>query len=190
MSNKPRLTETQRTERDIEYAAISYKRSDNGRWVAAYYSSRIVGKGQIGATIALANRMGRSRDTVENLAHAYSMYQELRADAKYHHIVRKIRQLPYIYYSYFRALYKARQDYNLTLEQVMDTLVDMVQAEGSLGQRDLDQHIIDKFGDSRTWQFYGSKAMKEIHKTLQQPDLPKEIREVLLPAYERLGDKS
>lgn len=185
-----KLTETEKIERDIERAANSYKRSDDGRWVAAYFSSRVVGRYELGATIALANRMGRSSDTVENLAHAYAMYSELRAEPKYRRLVRNVRKMPFIYYSYFRALYKARQDYGLTLDQVMSILIDMVQAEGSLSQRDLDQHIIDRFGDSRNWQYYGSKAMKEIHKTLQQPDLPKEIRDVLIPAYERLGDKA
>lgn len=177
-------------ERDIERAAVNYKRSDDGRWVAAFFAARVVGRYELGATIALANRMGRSTDTVENLAHAYDMYLELKNCPKYRQYVRQIRKLPYIYYSYFRSLYKARQDYGLTLDQVMDLLVDMVQAEGGLHQRDLDQHIQDKFGDTRTWAYFGAKAMKQIHVTLQQPDIPQEVKDALIPAYNILGDKS
>lgn len=177
-------------ERDIERAALSYKRSDDGRWASAFYAARVVGCYQLGATLALANRMGRSVDTVENLAHAYEMYAELRSVPKYRNYVRHLRRLPYIYYSYYRSLYKARQDYGLTLDQVMDILVDMVQAEGSLHQRDLDQHIQDKYGDTRTWQYWATKAAHEIHKTLQQPDLPAEIRAVLNPAYDKLGERA
>lgn len=179
------------TERNIEMAAYHYKRSDNGRWVAAYFAAQIVGKKPVefGATIKLADRMGVSVDTVENLAHAYFMYDELRA-SQYREAVVKIRRMPFIYYSYFRSLYKAKQDYGLTLEQVFGILVDMVHAEGSLHQSDLDEHIRSRFGDTRTWDYYGKKAMKEIHKTLQQPDIPASVKAALLPAYEVLGDQA
>lgn len=178
------------TQRDIERAAKSYKESDTGRWVAAYFAARVVGTYEYGATIALAERMGRSTDTVEGLAHAYEIYSELREIRKYRYYVQSIRRLPYMYYSYWRALYKARQDYSLTLDQVMDILVDMVQAEGGLHQRDLDQHIRDRFGDTRSWAYYGAKAAHQIHILLQQPDLPRDVREVILPAFDKLGDKA
>lgn len=184
------MNSTDLIKRDIERAAVSYKKSDDGRWAAAYFASRVVGKYEPGATLSLAARMGRSVDTVENLANAYFMYAEFRADPIYRHFVRQIRRMPYIYYGYFRALYKAKQDYRLTLEQTFSILVDMYQAEGTLSQRDLDQHIQDRFGDSRDWTFWGGKAFKEIHKLLQQPDLPTEVRARLIPAYEVLGEKS
>ena len=184
------MNETQKIERDIERAALSYKRSDEGRWTSAYFAARIVGRYQPGATLALSSRMGVSVDTIENLAHAYMLYADLRKDAGYRHLVRLIRKTPYIYYSYFRALYKARDDYHLTNAQVMSLLVDMLQAEGDLSNRDLDGHIRDRFGDSRDWSYYGVRAFREIGKALSQPDLPKEIRDVLVPAYERLGQEA
>lgn len=177
-------------ERDIERAARSYKRSDSGRWAATYYCARVVGKYQRGGTLSLAERMGVSPDTVENLAHAYVLYAEFRAQPHYRKVINSIRKLPYVYYSYFRSLYKAKSDYKLTLDQVYAILMDVVMAEGSLKQGDLDQHIQDRFGDTRDWTYYAEKAHKEIHKVLQQPDLPAEVRARLVPAYEALGDKS
>ena len=181
---------TDNVDRDIERAAKSYKRSDEGRWAAAYFASRIVGRHEPGATLALASRMGVSPDTIENLAHAYILYNDLRQDKGYRFLVNKIRKMPYIYYSYFRALYKAREDYHLNNAQVMSILVDMLQAEGSLSNRDLDGHIRDRFGDTRDWSYYATRAFREIGKTLQQPDLPKEVRDTLNPAYNILGKEA
>ncbi len=184
------MNEQQELERNIERAALSYKRSDAGRWAAAYFAAQVVGTYELGATIRLANRMACSTDTVENLAHAYMLYNELRRIPEYRQVMRSMRRLPFMYYSYWRSLYKAKRDYGLTLEQVFKILVDMVQAEGGLRQGDLDKHIQERYGDTRTWHYFGARAMKEIHKALSQPDLPDSVKAVLLPAYEVLGEQS
>lgn len=176
--------------RDLDRAAKSFKRSDDGRWVAAYFASRVVGCYQVGASRELAARMGVSVDTVENLACAYRMYQEFRQDARYHHFVHAIRKVPYIYYGHFRALFKAKENYHLSIEQLFSILKDVLQAEGDLSLRDLEQHIQDRFGDTRDWTFYGGKAYRELHKTLQQPDLPEDVKNKLMPAYIALGEKA
>lgn len=175
-------------ERNSRRCAKSYKNSDTGRWAAACFASKIVGKYSVGATIQLANEMGVSSDTIENLAHAYQLYEEFRNDPRYKTAIRQIRKQPYIYYSYFRSLYKAKNDYHLSIERVFSILVDVYQGEGKIKLADLDQHIQDEFGDTRTWEFYGEKAMKEIHVLLQQPDLPQSVKQKLIPAYEILGD--
>lgn len=186
------MNEKQRLERDIEYAARSYKNSDGGRWASAFYSARVVGHKPVvfGATKSLSDRMGVSVDTVENLAHSYELYAEFRACEHYRKVIRDIRKLPYIYYSYFRSLYKARLDYKLTLDQTFSLLMDIVLAEGSLKLGDLDQHIQDRYGDTRDWTYFAQKAQKEIHKTLQQPDLPKQVRKKLRGAYEVIGRRA
>lgn len=182
------MTIRKKLDRDIERAAVSYKRSDDGRWVAAYFAARVVGTREFGATIQLANRMGRSTDTVEGLAHAYSMYAELRADPRYREGVRKMRKMPYFYYSYFRALWKAKQDYGLTLEQVWDILVDMLHAEGTLHLSHLEQHVRDRFGDTRNWTYWGARTLKELGYLLNQPDIPDDIKEMIVPVYNKLGE--
>lgn len=186
------MNSQEKLDRDIERAALSYKHSDGGRWAAAFYAARVVGRKpvQFGATIALADRMGVSVDTVENLAHAYELYAEFRSDPHYRKVILSIRKLPYIYYSYFRSLYKAKANYKLTLDQVYAILLDVVLAEGELKQGDLDQHIQDKFGDTRDWTYFAQKAQKEIHKTLQQPDLPEDVKDALIPAFNALGRKA
>lgn len=182
------ISERQSVDRDIERAATSYKRSDDGRWASAFFAARVVGRYELGATTKLANRMGRSTDTVENLAHAYMLYAELRADPRYRAGVREIRKMPFIYYSYFRALYKAKQDYRLTIEQIWDILVDMLHGEGSIHLSHLEEHIREKFGDGRNWTYWGARAFKEISYALSQPDIPDDVKALLLPAHERLGD--
>lgn len=182
------LNEHQRVERDIERAAVSYKRSDDGRWASAFFAARVVGRYELGATIKLANRMGKSVDSVENLAKAYFMYAELRADPRYREGVRKMRKMPYFYYSYFKALWKAKQDYQLSLEQIWDILVDLLHAEGTLHLSHLEQHVRDKFGDRRDWTYWGARTLKEISIMLNQPDIPDDVKEVLIPAYNKLGE--
>lgn len=183
-----KMTDHQKVDRDIERAALNYKHSDDGRWAAAFFAARVVGRYELGATIRLSNRMGKSVDTVENLAHAYFLYAELRADPRYHRAVREIRKLPFMYYSYWRALWKAKQDYRLTLEQVWDILIDMMHAEGSLHLSHLEVHIRDRFGDRRTWDYWGARALKEISQVLNQPDVPDDVKATLIPAYNKLGE--
>ena len=67
----------------FEHACAAYKNSDAGRWEAARWCAKIVGKYERGATIGLASDMGVSPDTVENLAHAYLMFIELASRHKY-----------------------------------------------------------------------------------------------------------
>lgn len=186
------MNEKEMLERDIEYAARSYKNSDGGRWAAAFYSARVVGHKPVvfGATKSLSDRMGVSVDTVENLAHSYELYAEFRACDHYRKVIRDIRKLPYIYYSYFRSLYKAKADYKLTLDQTFSLLMDIVLAEGSLKLGDLDQHIQDRYGDTRDWSYYGTKTAKQLYVLLQQPDLPSDVRKAIIPAYNILGDRA
>lgn len=184
------MDEERKIQRDIERAATNYKLSDNGRWLACYFASRVVGSYRFGATLELSERMGVSVDTVENLAHAWEMYAEFRAVPEYRNAVRAIRKMPYIYYSYFRALYRAKMDYGLDTEKLFMLLNDILQAEGDFSLKDLEIHLIDRYGDSRDWTYWGKKAHKAIHKALQQPDLPKRARKKLRGAYEVLGDMS
>ena len=147
-------------------AAIHYKRGDVARWVAAFWCAQVVerdGVGEKGATIGLALDMGVSRDTVENLAHAYWIYSDLRKVEKYRHATALMRKMPTSYYSHFRALYDARRDYNLTLAQVFDIVTDVYQGEGSISSRDIDQHARDRFGVAN-W----SKELRRLKAALKR----------------------
>lgn len=169
-------------ERLFRLATDSYRRSDEKLWVAAYACGSVVGRTvdgittgyERGTTLGLASDMGVSVDTIEDMAHAYWIYKDLceLEDGKFRKFVRNARKAPYIYYSHFRALWDAQSHYKLKIHQVLDLLMDLVQAEGQISSRGIDGHTRGRFGDTRGWEFYAAKAEKELGQTLQQPDLP------------------
>ena len=169
-------------------ACTAYKNSDNGRWEAARWCAKIVGKYEKGATIGLADDMGVSSDTIENMAHAYSMYIEFCSVQKYRNATRMSREMPRVYYSHFRALYTARNRYHLTLDEAFSILRDIVLDEGGISSRDIDGLIRDKYGREKDWMFYGERVMKALASLNKSPDLPKEGREKSYELFNWLGE--
>ena len=157
-------------------AIKSYKKSDESIWVTAFACGNVVGNYDRGVSMGLASDMGCSVDTIEDLAHAYLIYQELcnyeDEGKKYRQFVRQARKASYIYYSHFRALWDAKSQYKLTTKQVLDLLMDVVQAEGTISSRGVDGHTRGRYGDTRGWEYYAQRTQKELGQTLQQPDLP------------------
>jgi hypothetical protein len=167
-------------------------KGDAALWRSALFCSRVVGAHERGISLQLADEMGRSVDTVEDRAHAYWLFEKLCAmsDGTHRRFVFLARRAPYVKLSHFRALYDIQSQHNLTDEEILNLLMDIVQAEGSISSRNLQDHARDRYGDGRDWTYFASKAMREIHKTLQQPDLPSEVRKVLADAFEILGDRA
>lgn len=170
-------------------AAKAYGTSDKARWVAAYWAAQIVGTYTSG-TLQLATEMGVSPDTIENLAHAYWMYEALRDEVEFRRNVQIARRLPKVYISHFASLYTAWQTYSLTLPEVYSILIDVVQARGKLSSHDVDQHVRDHYGKERSWDYYGRRTHKAIGNTLACPDLPGDVRAKLQESYEILGELS
>ena len=169
-------------------ACTAYKNSDNGRWEAARWCAKIVGKYEKGATIGLADDMGVSSDTIENMAHAYSMYIEFCSKQKYRNATRISRQMPRVYYSHFRALYTARNRYHLTLDEAFGILRDIVLDEGGISSRDIDGLIRDKYGREKDWMFYAERVQKANASLLKCTDLPDEGRVVIKTSFNWIGD--
>lgn len=169
-------------------ACTAYKNSDNGRWEAARWCAKIVGKYEKGATIGLADDMGVSSDTIENMAHAYSMYIEFCSKQKYRNATRMSREMPRVYYSHFRALYTARNRYKLTLGEAFGILRDIVLDEGGISSRKIDGLIRDKYGREKDWMFYGERVMKALASLNKSPDLPTEGREKSYALFNWLGE--
>ena len=159
-----------------EHARTAYKDSDSERWEAARWCAKVVGTYKRGATSGLADYMGVSPDTAENLAHAYLMFSEFCSKRKYRSATRLAKQAPRVYYSHFRALYTARHRYHLSLAEAFDVLRDIVLDEGGISSRDVDHHITEKYGKVRDWRDYAESALKKIASTLKCPDLPDEGR--------------
>jgi hypothetical protein len=169
-------------------ACAAYKDSDGGRWEAARWCAKIVGKYERGATIGLASDMGVSPDTIENLAHAYLMFIELCSKRRYRYSTVRARNAPRVYYSHFRALYTARHRYNLSLAEVFDVLRDIVLDEGGISSRDIDGHISEKYGKVRDWMDYAESANKKIASLLKCPDLPDDGRQIFKTAFNWVGE--
>lgn len=175
-----------------QQASEAYRKKDGWDWISALWCSKVVGKYGRGGTLGLADDMGVSTDTIEDRAHAYNIFIRLCGieDGKYRKFVFLARRAPYIYLSHFRALYDLQITYNLTDTQVLDLLMDLVQHEGGLSTRKLDAHVRNRYGDTRGWEYYAARAMKEVHKTLQAPDLPNDGRELLTKVYDWIGDQA
>lgn len=176
----------------IEKAHRAQAASNKEIWVTCAMAARVVGRYEYGATLTMAARLSVEVDTVEDYSHAYAIFQELcNAHAGlYRSVVFAARRSGYIFYSHFRVLYEAREKYHLSLDEVFQYLMDVIQAEGDLSSRRLEKNMKEKHDKELDWTFYGKTAMKAIHNTLSCPDLPANVREVLVPAYEVLGDQA
>ena len=163
----------------VQQAANSYRRSDKERWKSALWCSRVVGKYDRGATRGLADDMGVSVDTVEDLAHAYNIFEDLckLPDARW--FVFSCRRAPFIYYSHFRALYDARKDYELTDEQALQILMDIFQAEGGISSRTVSEHAQEQFGKPKSWGYYARKVERDMQRLLESPDVPRRVKGIV-----------
>lgn len=171
-----------------EKARASYKKSDTDRWEAARWCAKVVGKYKKGATGSLATYMSVSPDTVENLAHAYKIYNELCSKHEFRKPTRMARDMPTIYYSHFCALYKAREHYKMTLAETFDVLRDIYLSEGTISSRDVDGYIRDRYGKVKDWRHYGERVMKAQASMHKSHDLPKEGRELSYALFNWLGE--
>lgn len=172
-----------------ERAHKAYLKTDESRWTFAFFCGQIVGNYERSASVGLASEMGVSTDTVEDMAHAYTLYRELRQMEGAAAFVRLARKAPYIYLSHFRSLYDARRNYNLSNADTLSLLMDIFQGEGTLSSRDVDKLTRDKYGDTRDWTYYANKAVKSLSKVLEQPHLPRKVRRSAKKAYYVLGGK-
>lgn len=175
-----------------QQAANHYREGNRERWISALWCSKVVGKYDRGATLGLAADMGVSVDTIENMAHAYILYEALWRDQNYRYAAVVARRAPYIYYSHFRALYDAWIGYNLTLQQVHDLLVDIYQGEGELSSRDIDTHARERFGVVnyiRELQRLRKAAERALeNKRLAKPDR-RQLRRLIATLEKRIGDE-
>jgi len=168
-------------------ACTAYKNSDSGRWEAARWCAKIVGRYERGATIGLSSDMGVSPDTVENLAHAYVMFIEFCSIQKYRKATRMSKEMPRVYYSHFRALYTARKRYGLSLDETFGILRDIVLDEGGISSRDIDGLIRDKYGSIKDWRYYAEQTNKKLANLLRCPDLPDEGRDKTKDLFNWIG---
>lgn len=171
-------------------AHAAYRKGDASRWTSAFWCDKVVGNYDEGATQGMADEMSLSSDTVEDLAHSYSIYKKLRAHSdEMRDFVRAARKAPYIYLAHFRALYEAQERYKLSDGDVLNLLMDIYQAEGGISSRDVAETSHKKFGDIDNWRHYAKGAKKAIKKLLDQPDFPKPGRRLARKVFLWLDNK-
>lgn len=166
----------------VQQAAKSYRKSDKARWISALWCSRVVernGKGDKGATQGLATDMGLSVDTVEDLAHAYWIFEDLCKMPDARLFVFLCRRSPWIYYSHFRALYDARKDYDLSDKQTLQILMDVYQAEGGISSRNISDHTRERFGKPKSWGYYARRVERDMQRLYEAPDAPRKIKAIV-----------
>lgn len=192
------MNQSQLQELYSKQAGRAYVKSDKERWNfnlwchLAMYGKDGQKKYERGATLAIADANGISEDACEDGGNAYTMFRQMCEldGGRFRDYVFAARGLKYIYTAHFRALWEAKNDYNLSVADCLSMLVDVVQAEGGISSRKITKQVQDRFGDTRTWEYYAQRVQKEVSKTLSQPDLPKDVREVLTETFNILGDKA
>ena len=152
------------------------------RWRSAVFCSMVVGKYGKGLTKSLAESIGRSPDTIEDRAHGYTMFRELceYKQGEFRQFVFFARRLPYINFSHFRELHDKKKQYGLGDNEILDLLMDVVKAEGSISSRGLGAHIEGKLGKEKTWLYHAERIAKEIEAALSHPNTPSKLRKTLL----------
>ncbi len=173
----------------VENAVKSYRQSDKSRWKSALWCWKVVGNYERGATLGLADDMGVSTDTIEDMAHSYSMFVDLcnHESGTYRKFVFASRNAPYIYHSHFRALHDAKEKYSLTLAQCLDLLMDVVQSEGVISSRKIDDHTRSRYGAETDWRYDAQKLMKKLYKLNTDPNLPKKGRKKVRALMDFIG---
>lgn len=185
--------ETKEPDKKYEKIALraqsAYRKSDVNRWVCALWCSQVVGTYTSGSK-KLAQDLSVEPDTVEDMAHAYSLYRELCELPDARKFVAAARKLPYVYISHFRALWDARRAFGLDNSRVLALLLDIVMAEGDISSRGLDEHIRKRYGLERDWTYYAQKANKALMKSLSDPKLKKRERRRLQSMVNWIGENA
>jgi len=162
-----------------------------GIWYTAIWCHRAVGKYSVGETNSLAEAIGKSRDTVEDRAHMYAMFLDLISlGQKEYSFVHSARRLPYVHPSHFVVMYDIRERYKLSNRKILDLLMDIVQNEGSLSSRNLDQHARERFGVERPWDYYAGRAKGSLWEMYNHRDTPKDVRKAAGNLWSLIGDQT
>lgn len=172
--------------------AITHEHKSNRNvWVTCNMALRVMGNYGESGVKGLAADLGKEDDTIYDRAHAQEIFEKMITfrDGKFRLFVFQARRSPFIYWSHFRALWDAWKTYNLSMDAVIDLLMDIVQAEGGISTRNVDVHVRGKYGVDRPWEWYANKAINAIQKAIVHPDTPKGISKDLRNIYKKLGGK-
>lgn len=181
-------------EREIDWCVQAARTSSTTLWVACYFAYRVVGVYQTDATAEIARRAGRSPSSVENWAHAFEMYAELRRFGSSSE-VRALRKA--LSPSHFWRAWEKQRKFSLSNASVIRYLrqmVDYKQNEENYSEATLAQEIEaheNNSGNVPTWASYHSKRFASMLKTaLSLPDVPRAVRIKIMDLLEELEKRN
>lgn len=170
-------------EHHIDQAVSASRAADKNLWIAGCHAARIVGKYKVNATAEIASRAARDVSTVENWAHAYQLYTELKGSESTPNL-RALRQILTI--SHFAAAWEMKRKYGYDNKKVMAyfaLLLQHKQAGQSYSVNAMQQEIEageNKGGTGITWDWLMPRV-QNIYATMQAMNgtLPQDVKDWL-----------
>ena len=172
-------------ERDIQRAAQASRAADNDLWVACFFVSRVVGYGIENATKHIADTVGRHPSTVENWAHAYWMYEDLRKFGVASVTLRDLRRM--LTPTHFWTAWGLKQKYRMSNKKVMQYLSQLLahMHNGEPHSADALTREVEATethnGNRPSWKWYVTR-LKSMYINLLAVDVPEPVRDWLKAA--------
>ena len=171
-------------ERDIDRAVAASRKADCNLWVAGFFAARVVGMYQNNAVIEIGLRAGKSVASVQNWAHAWEMYNELRLTDACR--ARKLRRR--LSPSHFWTAWEKRNKYGYSLKKVLHyfgQVLDHKKNGEPHGADALAREIEaeeNQLGTVPGWNWYAPRLNRLYVSLLVLSDLPNDARAWLAAA--------
>ncbi len=175
------------TEREIARCVKAVRASDKCLWVAGYWAARVVGTYAEYGAQAIAIQAGRSPSSVENWAHAWEMYDNLRKfGCNSEPVVNRafIRSLQNMRRElspcHFWTAWELKRKYKLKDRQILrflQMMLDYRADEKSHSVETLRREIESEFGKGgATWDWYRPRVKTMVVNLIAGEDTPDDVR--------------
>jgi hypothetical protein len=170
-----------RIERDIARAVSASRKGDVALWIAGLFAARVVGAYQVDATREIARQAGKSVSSVENWAHGYELYCELRSQ------LRKARDLRLLgrdlTLTHFSKMWELKRKYELNCQDCWNYLIQMAvyKFQGHPYsvvelEREVEAHE-NKSGKVTPWNYGIKSLIQHMTRLAVATDAPERVRQ-------------
>lgn len=155
-------------------AVRAFRASEGSRWVVGHASAQIVGKYARGQTLALAQDLAVSVDTVEFYAGAYLMYEWLRREFRNGAEMRRLRRS--LTMTHFGRLFQLFVRLEFDPQDALDALRTAATEGASVAS--MVSSIEGEHGgdDGPEWRRVGRKLVRGLRLMVQAYDAPEGVR--------------
>ena len=178
-------------DRRITRTAQAIQHGNRNLWEAAILAASIVGEYAEGGTRAIADRAGRSVSSVENWAHAWQLYADLRNQLRTCAELRSLR--PELSVTHFAVMWDAVNKWGIVPADVMQLLRWMVSCKQNgerwsvdALRRELDAEY-NHDGQPRLYAWYAKRAHTAVSELLSMPDASRDVRTAAMALLELLN---